>query len=207
MSAAEHILPFFPADAMAEYDGIFAAGAAAADAEIARLTAYWAERAAESERAYAEAKARSDEVVRRRREYESAVIFLINPHKVRYVRDRNGRTYVHPRYINLGPRRNWTWDEEANKYVDERGLSHATAATTSGCYYRTAAELGLDNTVATRHYEDKTYLEAWCGLMSDSSAAAAHKYVIETERTWARTLAAQYRRAHALNAFAARNNV
>jgi hypothetical protein len=192
--AAANILPFFPADVMAEYDGIFAAGAAAADAEIARLTADWAERAAECDRTWAEAEARSAEVVRRRREYETAVIFLVYPKQVRRTRSK-GRVYTYAHYVNLGPRLNWGYTDEAEKYVD-------SAPAPAGAYYRTAAELWLDNAVAARHYEDKTYLAEFCDARN-SSACRASDNVTVTERAWARTLGTQYRRAHALAAFAA----
>ena len=196
---AEYFLPFFPADAMAEYDGIFAAGAAAADAEIARLDAYWAARAAESERAYAEAEARSAEVVRRRREYESAVIFLVYPHRMvavtPYLRDGKMAYYRHPRYVNLGPRLNSEWTDETDKYVD-------AAPAPAGAYYRTAEQLGFDNAVATRHYEDTKWLADYGRDSRCSNTRSATEYVRATERVWARVLAARCRRDHALAAFA-----
>lgn len=195
---AVNFLPFFPANAMVEYDGIFAAGAAAADAEIARLTAYWAERAAESEAAFAEADVRSAEIVRRRREYETTVIFVIYPLQMRCTRDpAGGRPYTYRRYVNLGPRLDWSRMDEGPAYVD-------STPAPAGAYYRTAAELGLDNATALRHYEEKTYLAEY-GDARDSTARRASEHIKATERAWARTLACAVhdRRAHALAAFAA----
>lgn len=199
MSAVKHILPFFPSIAMASepYDGIFTAAAYAAEAEIERLEELWAAKATESEVAWAAAEAASAEVVRRRREYETAVIFLINPHKVRYTRSRNGHTYACPRYINLGPRLNWSSMAEDDRYVD-------STPAPAGCYYRTAAELGLDNATATRHYEERTYI-AENGDARDSSTRRASDNVVAIELLWARTIGAHTKRAHALAAFASMN--
>jgi hypothetical protein len=193
----QNILPFFPMSADEEYAGILAAVSAAADAEIARLDEFWAARAAESERAYAEAVARADETRRKRREYDEAVIFLVYPQQLVKLRDRRGRVYVYPRYVNLGPRYNASWREEEEKYVDRAPLP-------KGAVYRTAAQLGLDNGHAARHFEDRQYYEEnrfdeyW-------AVKEAYNNILADELIFARTLACFQRRHAVLAAFAAFN--
>ena len=197
MNAFEHILPFFPMSADEEYAGILAAASAAADAEITRLDAYWAERAAESERAYAEAVARADEARRKRREYDEEVIFLVYPKQLQKMRDRHGRVYLYPRYVNLGPRYNASWREETDKYVDRAPLP-------KGAVYRTATQLGLNNAHAARHFDDRQYYEE---NRFDEYWAVKEAYdnILADELIFARILACFQRRHAALSAFAAFN--
>jgi hypothetical protein len=148
-----------------ECAGIFAAASVAADAEIARV----------------ETRER-----RRREYYESEAIFLIWPKKLETLQD-DGRTYVYPRYVNLGSR-DYCWDRKPAP---------------KGAVFRTAVQLGLDNTLANRHYDDKTYYDYHCNAEYDHwTIRKAGREVKKAERVIARTLACFHRRKAALSAFA-----
>ncbi len=125
---------------------------------------------------------------RRRREYyESEAIFLIWPKKLETLQDDDGRTYVYPRYVNFGSR-DYCWDRKPAP---------------KGAVYRTAVQLGLDNTLANRHYDDKTYYDYHCNAECDHwTVRKAGREVKKMERIIARTLACFRRRQAALTAFA-----